>query len=77
MTAPRRLALALLLALAACDQPAPRTMKRAPVPQPSLPVEKPVAPTTRVQPITWDAASETFRLGATPLKSIRIGRAHV
>lgn len=72
MTAPRLLALVLLLALAACDQPAPRTMKRAPVPQPSLPVDKPVAPTTRVQPISWDSASETFRLGATPLKSVRM-----
>lgn len=72
MTAPRLLPLALVLALAACDQPAPRTLKQAPVPRPSLPVEKPVAPTTRVQPITWDASSETFRLGAVALKSVRM-----
>jgi hypothetical protein len=72
MTAPRLLPLALVLALTACDQPAPRTIKRAPVPQPSLPVDKPVAPTTRAQPITWDASDGTFRLGATPLKSVRM-----
>ena len=61
MTAPRLLPLALVLALTACDQPAPRTIKRAPVPQPSLPVDKPVAPTTRAQPITWDASDESNR----------------
>ncbi|MBP7649988.1 MAG: hypothetical protein KA085_12775 [Phenylobacterium sp.] len=72
MTAPRLLPLALVLALTACDQPAPRTIKRAPVPQPSLPVDKPVAPTTRAQPITWDASDGTFRVGATPLKSVRM-----
>lgn len=68
----RLLPLALILALAACDKPAPRTMKLAPVPQPSLPVEKVVAPSTRTQPITWDPTEETFRLGTTPLKSVRM-----
>lgn len=72
MTAARLIPLALVLALAACDKPAPRTLKLAPVPKPGLPVEKPVAPTTRVQPITWDAEQQTFRLGAAPLKSVRM-----
>ena len=72
MTMLRLLTLTLILALAACDKPAPRTMKLAPVPQPSLPVEKPIAPSTRAQPITWDATEEVFRLGTTPLKSVRM-----
>ena len=72
MTVARLLSLALVLALAACDKPAPRTLKLAPVPRPSLPVDKPVAPTTRAQPISWDADQQTFRLGTTPLKSIRM-----
>ena len=72
MTLPRLLSLGLVLALAACDKPAPRTLRLEPVPRPSLPVEKPVAPTTRVQPLTWDADQQTFRLGTTPLKSVRM-----
>ncbi|MDP2010080.1 MAG: hypothetical protein Q8K11_07865 [Phenylobacterium sp.] len=72
MTLSRLLSLALVLTLAACDKPAPRTLRLEPVPRPSLPVEKPVAPTTRVQPISWDADQQTFRLGTAPLKAVRM-----
>lgn len=72
MTTLRLVPLVLVLALAACDEPAPRRMRLAPVPQPTLPVEKPVAPTTRSQPITWDADQETFRLKGAPLKAVRL-----
>ena len=64
--------LALILTLAACDQPAPRTPKLAAAPRPSLPVDKIAPPTVRAQPLSWDPAGETFRVGQTPLKSIRL-----
>lgn len=72
MTRPILPILALVLALCACDKPAPRTPKLAPVPKPALPVEKIVAPSARAQPITWDPAQQTFRLRGAPLKAVRL-----
>lgn len=64
--------LALTLTLAACDRPALRTLKLAPVPKPVLPVEKALPPQVRAQSIAWDPADETFRLRGAPLMPVRL-----
>ncbi len=72
MPVPRLWLLIALVTLSACDQPAHRSLKLAPVPVPLLPVDLPKAPTTRVQPITWNPGDETFRLGDSPLKAVKL-----
>jgi len=61
-------------ALAACDQPAPRTEQRAPIPVPIAAgsVAEPSVARERAGPVRWDAKAGVFEIGGKPLRAEKL-----